>query len=182
MNPPDMLRLARRSGCRLLSFGIESVTPASLERHDKGWNRPERYTEAIERIRRHGIEVSTEMIIGMDGDDETVFYDFIMGNRISVPRVHILTPVPGSALHARLEREGRLMEVEPERFTGGYVVFRPLNIAPERLQRGYWDLYRRLFSWRGNRAGLGPYMRALVTGVNLHYRKHIRNGITPGIV
>jgi radical SAM superfamily enzyme YgiQ (UPF0313 family) len=189
---PEMLRLARASGCRLLSFGIESVDPASLEEHDKAWNRPERYAAAIETIRRHGIDVSTEMIIGMDGDDEGVFertYDFIMANRISVPRVHILTPVGGTSLHRRLEQQERLLPVAPERFTGGTVTFRPRRMSAERLQSGYWELYRRLFSWRAimhrvtpNQAALGPYMRALVTAVNLHYRSHIRRGITPGIV
>lgn len=189
---PEMLALAHRSGCRLLSFGVESVSPASLEEHQKGWNRPERYAEAIRTIRRHGIDVSTEMIIGMDGDDETVFqrtFDFLMSNRISVPRVHILTPVAGTALHRRMQEQDRLIPVEPERYTGGTVTFRPRNLTAERLQAGYWDLYRRLFTWRAiahrvgrNRARLGPYMRALVMGVNMHYRNHIRRGITPGIV
>jgi radical SAM superfamily enzyme YgiQ (UPF0313 family) len=189
---PEMMRLARASGCRLLSFGIESVNPGSLEQHDKAWNRPERYAEAVTTLRAHGIDVSTEMIIGMDGDDDTVFqrtYDFIMGNRISVPRVHILTPVPGTPLHRRMTEQGRMLDVDAEKLTGGTVTFRPRDITPDRLQSGYWDLYRRLFSWRGirhragrNRARLEPYMRALVMGVNLHYRNHIRHGITPGIV
>jgi len=33
-----------------------------------------------------------------------------------------------------------------------------------------------------NRANLGPYMRAFVLGVNYHYRQHIQQKITPGIV
>lgn len=86
---PDMLKLARQSGCCLLSFGIESTNPDSLETIDKAWNRPERYAEAVATIRAHGIDVSTEMIVGLDQDDRTVFqqtYDFLMENRISVPR------------------------------------------------------------------------------------------------
>jgi radical SAM superfamily enzyme YgiQ (UPF0313 family) len=189
---PDMLALARASGCRLLSFGIESTSEESLAGHDKAWNRPQRYEEAIRRIRRYGIDVSTEMIIGMDGDDETVFqrtYEFIMRNRISVPRVHILTPIPGTPLYRRLERAGRILQVEFDRFTGGQVLFQPRNIDPEQLQRGYWELYERLFTRRAvfhrasrNPARLGLYMRALVIGVNLHYRAHIHHRITPGIV
>ena len=189
---PEMMRLAHRSGCRLLSFGIESVNPASLEAHDKAWNRPERFGIAIRELRAHGIDVSTEMIIGMDGDDESIFdrtYDFIMDHRISVPRVHILTPVPGTRLHRRMMAQERMLDVDPERLTGGTVTFRPGKIAADRLQAGYWELYRRLFRWRAighriapNSAGLGPYMRAVVTAVNLHYRDHIRRGITPGIV
>ncbi|MGH7447248.1 MAG: B12-binding domain-containing radical SAM protein [Longimicrobiales bacterium] len=189
---PEMLKLAHRSGCRLLSFGVESTSEASLIEHDKEWNRPARYGEAIAAIRRHGIEVSTEMIIGMDGDDDSVFertYAFIMDNRISVPRVHIMTPVPGTPLHRRLAQENRLIDVAFEQYTGGTVTFRPRHIDPVTLQNEYWKLYHRLFTWRAilhrvgrNRAGLGPYMRALVAGVNLHYRSHIHHRITPGIV
>jgi radical SAM superfamily enzyme YgiQ (UPF0313 family) len=189
---PDMLRLAYRSGCRLLSFGVETTSEASLKEHDKEWNRPGRYGPAIAAIRRHGIEVSTEMIIGMDGDDDTVFertYAFIMDNRISVPRVHIMTPIPGTPLHRRLAQENRLIDVDFEQYTGGTVTFRPRHIDPVKLQTEYWNLYHRLFTWRAilhrvgrNRAGLGPYMRALVAGVNVHYRSHIHHRITPGIV
>lgn len=189
---PDMLSLAHRSGCRLLSFGIESVNHNSLKRIDKEWNRPERYREAIQTIRKHGIDVSTEMIVGLDDDEDSVFqqtYDFIMDSKISIPRVHIMTPIPGTPLWDQLKAENRIIGHDFGRFSGGYVVYKPRKIGREELQAGYWKLYERLFSWRSlfqriarNRASLGPYMRGLVIGVNFHYRNHIRRGICPGIV
>lgn len=189
---PDMLELARRSGCRLLSIGIESTNPDSLDNHDKSWNRPIRYREAIETIRGQGIDVSTEMMVGLEGDDETVFertYDFLMSNQISVPRIHILTPAPGTPLYRRMKADGRMLKHDLSRYTGGTAVFTPAGLDPETLERGYWSLYERLFSGRGiwhrtcrNHASLGPFMRAFVIGVNVHYRRHIRRRITPGIV
>jgi radical SAM superfamily enzyme YgiQ (UPF0313 family) len=189
---PDMMDLARKSGCQLLSFGIESTSPASLRTVEKGWNRPERYAEAVRALRAHGIDVSTEMILGLDEDDRSVFertYAFIMDNAISVPRVHILTPVPGTPLHARLLAEGRIVSQEFGRYSGGAVVYRPRHLDPAELQAGYWKLYERLFSWAGiwhrvarNRARLGAFMRAFIIGVNLHYRDHVARRICPGIV
>lgn len=189
---PRLMKLARRSGCRLLSIGIESTNAASLSGVDKEWNRPERYARAIRALRKHGIEISTEMIVGLDGDDPSVFertYAFIANNEIPVPRVHIMTPVPGTPLHASLERQGRLRSADFRRFSGGQVVFEPLSIAPEVLQEGYWQLYERLFTWRSivqrtwrNSASLGPYMWAFLVGVNLHYRRHVHHRICPGIV
>jgi radical SAM superfamily enzyme YgiQ (UPF0313 family) len=189
---PEMLALARRSGCRLLSFGIESTSPGSLEAVRKGWNRPERYAEAIRTVRAHGIDVSTEMILGLEDDDESVFgrtHDFIMTNQISVPRIHILTPVPGTPLYERMAAEGALVSQDFGRYSGGQVVYRPRRLDPVRLQEGYWELYERLFSWRAlchrlgrNPAGLGAYMRAFIVAVNLHYRNHIGRRICPGIV
>jgi len=189
---PDMLKLASRSGCRMLSFGIESVNAESLKTVDKEWNRPERYKEAVQTIRRHGIDVSTEMIIGLDHDDARVFdetFAFIMENRISLPRVHIMTPVPGTPLYDEMEKQGRLLSQDFERFSGGQVVYKPRLLDPEELQRGYWRLYERLFSvsallkrLRPNPARLGAFMRAFVVGANVHYRNHIQHRITPGIV
>lgn len=189
---PDMLALAAQSGCRLLSFGIESVNENSLHWVDKDFNHPRQYAEAIARIRRHGIDVSTEMIIGLDGDDRSVFqdtFDFIVGNRISVPRVHIMTPVPGTPMHAEMEAEGRITSRDLGRYSGGQVVFRPKNFGAEELQDGYWKLYERLFTlpnifrrYAGVPGNLGAYMKAFIFGVNWHYRGHIGRRITPGIV
>ncbi|HEU4335036.1 MAG TPA: radical SAM protein [Candidatus Eisenbacteria bacterium] len=189
---PDMLALARRSGCRLLSFGIESTSEASLASVGKQWNRPGRYRDAVRAVRAHGIDVSTEMIVGFDGDDATVFertLRFILDNEISVPRVHILTPIPGTPLFEQLERDGRILHRDFSRYTGGRAVFRPSGIEPDELERGFWEMYARLFTWRSiwkrvrrNPAALGPRMRAFVAGVNLHYRNHLAHGITPGIV
>ena len=81
------------------------------------------------------------------------------------------------------------MSVDFSRFSGGQVTYRPRNLKADDLQAGYWRLYENLFSWgaikrrvAGNRASLGPYMRAFVLGVNLHYRRHVFNRICPGIV
>ena len=189
---PDMLELARRSGCRILSFGIETTNAGSLSTVDKAWNRPERYATAIRTIREHGIDLSTEMMIGLDEDDESAFdatHDFVMDNRISVPRVHILTPIPGTPLYDTMRAEGRILVEDFTQYSGGRVVFKPRLMEPERLQQKYWNMYERLFSWKGilhrvgrNHAGLEPYMSAFVFGVNLHYRSHIQRRITPGIV
>ncbi len=189
---PDMLELARRSGGRILSVGIESTNALSLSAHSKEWNRPGRYGEAVETLRGHGLDVSTEMMIGMEEDDESVFestFSFLMDNEIAVPRIHIITPVPGTALYRRMEVEGRLRIKDLSKYTGGQVVFTPSGLDSTTLQREYWRLYERLFTLRGilhrtrrNHASLSPFMRAFVLGVNFHYRKHIRRRITPGIV
>ncbi len=189
---PELMNLAYRSGCRLLSFGIETTNRENLSDIDKEWNRPERYSKAIKSLRSHGIDVSTEMMIGLDHDDTKVFervYQFIQGNGISIPRIHIMTPIPGTPLFDNLNREGRIVSDNFGRYSGGQVVYQPKLLTPDELQDGYWDLYKRLFAWKSilkriapNPASLGMYMRAVVWGVNLHYRGHIHHRICPGIV
>lgn len=188
----DMLALAAKSGCRILSFGIETVNEKSLEHIDKEWNRPQHYTSAINNIRKHGIEVSTEMILGLDGDDESVFqktFDFIMNNRIALPRLYILTPVPGTPMYAELEAENRIFDFDFVKYNGGDAVFHPKNMTAEVLQKGYWKLYQELYSIKNiykrigsNPANLSAFIRVFVMATNLVYRNHISRDITPGIV
>lgn len=187
-----LLKLAHRSGCRLLSFGIESLNLDSLDMIAKGWNQPTRYHQAVKTLRASGIEVSTEMILGLDGDDEATFertYRFIMEAKIAVPRVHILTPVPGTPLFARLQQSHRITNTDFADYTGGKAVFQPARLDPDVLERSYWQLYRRLFSWTAilrrvwpNSAHLGPYMRAVVWISNIRYHFHIKRRISPGIL
>ena len=176
----------------MLSFGFETTNPDSLDSVNKSWNRPDTYTEAIDAIRAHGIDVSTEMVVGLDDDDESVFqrtYDFIMDHGISIPRIHIITPVPGTPLYDSLEAEGRITRRDFNEYSGSSVVYRPKRIDADVLHRGYWRLYEEIFRPRNilkrlgrNRASQDPHMRAIQLAVNLKYRSHVRNRITPGIV
>lgn len=188
----DLLKLAYKSGCRILSFGIETLNEDSLTHIDKEWNDPGNYSKAFENIKKHGIEISTEMILGLDGDDESVFdrtFRFLMKNKVSVPRIYILTPVPGTPMFESLEEAGRIFDYDYQKYVGGSVVYHPKNMTAERLQKGYWSLYKKLYAplnifkrLRGNPAKLSLYMRGFILGTNLIYRNHIRRGITPGIV
>lgn len=189
---PDLLDLAYRSGCRLFSVGIESDNEATLEALNKKWNRPARYTEAIARVREHGIDFSTEMIVGADGDDERFYekvFRFIMDHRIAVPRVHILTPVPGTPLWDEMVEEGRITSSDYTLFSGSEVIYEPRGIDADALTRGFWQLSDQLFTWTSIRrrmsaipSGLGVFMRAFILGANLQYRWHVQQRISPGIV
>jgi len=189
---PDMLDLAYRSGCRILSFGIESVNPASVESVGKTFNEPRRFGELLGRVREAGICVSTEMIVGLDGDSTDTFeltYRFLMENRIPLPRMYILTPVPGTGLYREYEAEGRIFNHDIGDYNGGKCVFRPRSMDAVTLQESYWKLYDQLYTraaimrrMRGVPKKTELAMRSFILGTNLHYRSHVRRRITPGIV
>lgn len=189
---PDMLELAYRSGCRILSFGIESVNPESVNSVKKTFNKPARFAELLGRVRDHGITVSSEMIVGMEGDTEDTFehtYRFIMDNRIPLPRLYILTPVPGTSMYRQFEAEGRIFNHDLADYNGGKCVFHPTKMDAETLQENYWKLYERIYRYgaiarrmRGVPEGTALSMRSFILATNLHYRSHVRQRITPGIV
>jgi len=64
----ELLKLLKESGCYALSFGIESISQESLNHMDKAWANPLEYTALINNIVSAGIDVSTEMVVGGEGD------------------------------------------------------------------------------------------------------------------
>lgn len=188
---PDLLELAYRSGCRLLSYGLESLASESLRFVDKDWNDPQRYKDAIQMTRKYGILAATSVMIGMDGDTPSTFqqvHEFTLENRIPMPRVMIFTPIPGTPLYEKMEDEKRIIDRDYSKYSGGVVVFKPKNMSPEELQEGFWRLYDELFSVRNirkrlssNLAILNPVMKIGLIGANILYRKHIKQRIVPGI-
>jgi len=129
-------------------------------------------------------------MVGLDADDGSVFstdYRFYYGKPHLCAAGPYYNACPGTPLYINLEREGRILPCEFSNYTGGKVVFRPVNLEPDDLEKQYWEMYKKLFSWPAifkriflNRASLGLYMRAVVWVVNLKYRQNIHDGICPG--
>lgn len=189
---PDMLALAYQSGCRVLSFGLESLSRANVASVSKTFNHPDRYPGLLRCVTEHGIAVSTEMIVGLDADTEETFdrtCRFLLENRVPLPRLYILTPVPGTPLYRKFLAEERIFNHDIGDYNGGKAVFHPRLLSAQTLQQHYWAMYEALYSYRAiaHRMGGCPRrlelpVRAVLLGTNLHYRRHVRERITPGIV
>ena len=188
----ELLEKLQRSGCTTLSFGLESISRESLISMDKGWAVPAEYDFLIQNIRNHGIDVSTEMVVGGEGDTlESIRMtkDFIERNKISVPRFYILTPFPGTRFFDQIKEEGRLVNNDIYSYDGTSAVYRPKNMTPDELTQAYWELYSELFTIKSiikrnilRKEMLKTPARCIFNmGVNLYYREQIKRSITPNI-
>jgi radical SAM superfamily enzyme YgiQ (UPF0313 family) len=187
----EMILLAHKSGCRMLSIGIESLDKENLRNINKSWNNPDEYTKAIDILRKNGVMVSPSFMLGMDNDTVSIFgelFDFIMKIHAPVPRILIFTPIPGTRLYDTLVKENRIINHDYSMYTGGNVVFQPKNMSAMELKEGYWKLYKDLFTVKNifrrmsdNIIGQSPVIIAGLFVTNFHYRKHLLNGIVPGI-
>lgn len=189
----EILRLIADSGCLALSFGLESITQNSLAAMNKSWARADRYNEQIRCITKVGIDVSTEMVVGADGDTLQSIRktaDFIVDNKIVVPRFYILTPIPGTDFYKQMESQGRIVNRDIYSYNGAEAVHRPLNMSESELTKAYWDLYKHIFSYKSifKRTVLRheffnhPFKYLFYLYINLYYRYQIYKGITPNII
>jgi radical SAM superfamily enzyme YgiQ (UPF0313 family) len=190
---PIVLKAVAECGCFALSFGIESISQDSLNRLNKDWAIVADYSRQLQKITDAGIDISTEMVIGADGDTlESIkkTSDFIVENKIVVPRFYILTPIPGTLFFDEMKEAGRIINDEIYSYNGTEAVHQPLNMSPDELTKAYWDLYRRVFTRKAiiKRTILRkdffkkPLMYLFYMYINFYYRSQIKQGITPNII
>jgi radical SAM superfamily enzyme YgiQ (UPF0313 family) len=143
----ELLRLAVRSGCRGLFIGFESISEEALREAGKKHNIVQEYRDAIRRLHNAGIAIIGAFIFGFDSDDKDVFkrtVDFVYKERIDLPQFSILTPLPGTALYEKMEKEGRIFSKDWSKYTGNHCVYYPKNMTPEELEAGLEWAYKEM--------------------------------------
>lgn len=146
---PTLVRDMALGGCTGVFIGFESLADENLAQARKRTPRAEDYSRRVKIFHENGIQVNGSFVLGFDQDDPSVFErtaTWIESNRLECATFHILTPYPGTPLFRQMEREGRLLHRDWEKYDTAHVVFRPAKMTPEQLQLGYDWLYRRLFS------------------------------------
>lgn len=147
---PGLLEQAVAAGLRSLFVGFETLNPHSLREQHKVQNLNRDYGAAIRRLHDLGVMVNGSFVFGMDHDDETVFdrtVAWAIEQGIETATFHILTPYPGTALYQRMATQGRLLHANWDRYDTRHVVYRPAQLTPEALERGYWRAYAEFYRW-----------------------------------
>ena len=145
----NLLRLAQKSGCIALFFGLESVSPNTLKGLPKALKSLKENNDAIKIIQDSGIMFHASVVFGFDDDDSSIFertLEFLMKNRIVTVTFNILTPYPGTRIFERFEREGRLLSRNWSDYNHTTVVFKPQKMTPEQLAEGFVWIGKNFYS------------------------------------
>jgi radical SAM superfamily enzyme YgiQ (UPF0313 family) len=171
----ELMKLAKRSGCKGLFIGLESVVESNNHQFSKLKNL-EDTRDSIRKILKMGIMIQASVIFGFDDDTHETFgqtIKFLRKNRISVASINALTPYPGTRVFDKLKEAGRLLHEKWEYYDHHTVVFQPKNMTPLELQIGKIKAktdFSKIFSIAerilGNLRMPGYYI-----AVNLGYRK-----------
>lgn len=153
---PEVLKLAAKSGCRLLLIGIEAEKAEQLHDTNKRLNLKlgtDSYASAFRAIHQAGIGVLGAFIFGMESDtpkslDERATY--IIRSSVDVVQSSVMTPLPGTRLYDKMKNEDRIICTEfPkhwQHFHFSDVVFKPLKMTPQELAMGVNKVYGRICS------------------------------------
>ncbi len=146
----DLIEKAAACGLRSLFVGFESLSPDNLRQQNKPQNLGRDYAAAIRRLHDLGVMVNASFVFGMDDDDENVFdrtVAWAVEQGVETATFHILTPYPSTALHARMQAQGRITSQDWDRYDTRHSVFQPKRMSAEALEAGYWRAYHEFYRW-----------------------------------
>ncbi len=150
---PGLCDRLAASGCRQVLIGFESPRADDLSGIDPvDWKRRRapRLRKVIDTLQSRGVSVNGCFILGLDTHTPDVFpqvLEFVRASGLAEVQYTVLTPFPGTPLHARLRREGRLLQDRYwDRCTLFDVTFAPKRMSVEELEAGLRWLFRQTYT------------------------------------
>ena len=188
----ELLKAVAESGCYVLSFGLESIVKDAMKGINKPWADPDDYLRVIKKVNAAGIEVASEMIIGLDTDtveslDQTI--EFIKKSNIIAPKFYCYTPIPGTPLNKEMNLEGRVVDQNILEYRPSKSVLNTSHFTADEVTEQYWRVYKELYSMKNilkrtifhKRMLKHPVRTVFFFGVNMVYRGNIKRKIAPNI-
>ena len=145
---PALVELMTRAGFDTVFVGIETPSEGGLAECSKKQNLNRDLVADTRRLQRAGLQVQGGFILGFDSDTPSApqrLVEFIQKSGIVMAMVGLLQALPGTRLHERMRRAGRLV-----RGGSGDNVDGTTNIVPlgggVALRQAYRDLLGRLYA------------------------------------
>ena len=148
----NLLKLAHRSGCRGLFFGLETISEQKMKRMNKSMKTQADTLDAIKCVMDEGIIFHASMVFGFDNDDESVFDEtlkFMHKTKIPSATFNILTSYPGTDIYKQFKKQGRLITEEWDFYDHCTVTYLPRNMSVSGLYEGYMYVKNNYYSLGG---------------------------------
>ena len=142
----ELLDKLHAAGFRAMSFGVESLDPATLKKSGRRPIPQSHQREIIEHCRKLGIVTAAFYVLGFLQDDwnsvaATIDYATDLGSTFA--QFKMLTPYPGTPMFKQLEP--LLTETDWEKFDGYTPTFRHPNLTERELRFLLGAAYKRFY-------------------------------------
>ena len=198
-----VIELAAQAGCMFAFIGFETINKDTLKDMKKGVNIKigvKNYKNVVNVFHKYGIAVYGAFIIGCDYESPAYYKDlaeFLVHSGIDIIQLTLLTPLPGTELMERLQKEDRIIynnyPQDWDKYRFSYMVHRPHEVKPTAIYTGnnyikksiysfpayQYRLMKSFFSLRNNTNFFATYKfnSALKKGwQNSHYYKDYPTG------
>ena len=145
----ELMELMRKSGCRNVYIGMESINPATLNALNKKQT-VEEMEEAIKIIHAYDIKIHGMFIFGADQDSIASLRSTVkFAKKLKIESVQfmILTPLPGTPVFYDMEKENRLISRDWSYYDAHHVVYKPKGMSYWELQKETIKAMLRFYSW-----------------------------------
>ncbi len=171
----ELVSLFKKSGCRGLLIGFESINQNSQKFIHKGVNKVLEYGELMKKLHDAGILVQGCFAFGGDEEDTSVFertVEMVIKTKIDLPRYSILTPFPKTEYYRQLEAENRIVERDWAMYDVEHCVYIPKLMTKEQLESGIEWAWRETYKYSSIFKRLAPFktIPAIALLVNAGYR------------
>jgi len=139
----ELIKLMVDAGFTTVFVGIETPDEKSLEECAKFHNQNRDLVSAVKKLQNFGLEVQGGFIVGFDNDTPSIFQkqiDFIQKSGIVTAMVGLLTALPKTKLHKRLEDNNRIIKESSANNT----LFSTLNFIPKMDKKILFSGYTRI--------------------------------------
>ena len=145
----ELLRLARDAGCIAWDIGFESIYQHTIDRLNKRSNVVQRYADVVEKLHDYDMNVIGSFAFGFDEHTPAVFdktLEAVHHWDIDSLGITILTPLPGTRLYDRLQKENRILTRDWSKYDLYHVVFQPKHMTPQELYDGVSDFVNAFYA------------------------------------
>ena len=142
----ELLEILYRAGFRAMSFGVESLDPATLKKSGRRPIPQSHQRQIMTRCRELGIVTAAFYVLGFLQDDwnsiaATIDYATDLGSTFA--QFKMLTPYPGTPMFKQIEP--LLTESDWEKFDGYTPTFRHPNLSARELRFLLGAAYKRFY-------------------------------------
>src|SRR2546425_7937779 len=142
----ELLDQLHAAGFRAMSFGVESLSPATLKKSGRRPIPEAHQRQIIDHCRKRGIVTAAFYVLGFLQDDwnsigATIDYATDVGSTFA--QFKMLTPYPGTPMFRQLEP--LLVETDWEQFDGYTPTFRHPNLSERELRYLLGAAYKRFY-------------------------------------
>ncbi|MDO4690296.1 MAG: radical SAM protein [Fusobacterium sp.] len=150
----ELLYWMKKSGCKMILIGYESMNPNILKDMGKGWRSTVgEINELTEKIHSYGIGIYATFVFGFGNDSQAVFDEtikFAKKHAFYFAAFNHLVPFPKTGIYSKLKEEKRLLCEKwwlDSNYPYGRIAFLPKDQSPDELSKKCAYARKKFFEW-----------------------------------